>query len=83
MFPFDPRRGKRLQGVKSCIMALFWGGSKITVDRECRDEIKRCLLLGSKAMTNLDSIFKKRRHHLADKSPYSQRYGFSSSYIKM
>ena len=36
---------------------IFWG-SKITVDGDCRHEIKRCLLLGRKAMTNLDSILK-------------------------
>ena len=36
------------------------GGSKITVDGECSHEIKRCLLLGRKAMTNLDSILKNR-----------------------
>ena len=35
-------------------------GSKITVDSDCTDEIKRCLLLGRKAMTNLDSILKSR-----------------------
>ena len=35
-------------------------GSKITVDSDCRHEIKRCLLLGRKVMTNLDSIFKSR-----------------------
>ena len=35
-------------------------GSKITADGECRHEIKRCLLLGRKVMTNLDSIFKSR-----------------------
>ena len=35
-------------------------GSKITVDGDCSHEIKRCLLLGRKAMTNLDSIFKSR-----------------------
>ena len=35
-------------------------GSKITVDGGCRHEIKRCLLLGRKAMTNLDSILKRR-----------------------
>ena len=35
-------------------------GSKITVDRDCSHEIKRCLLLGRKVMTNLDSIFKSR-----------------------
>jgi len=39
---------------------LFWGGSKITVDGECGHEIKRRLLLGRKAMTNLDRILKIR-----------------------
>ena len=39
---------------------LFWGGSKITVDGDISHEIKRCLLLGIKAMTNLNSIFKNR-----------------------
>ena len=36
------------------------GGSKITADGDCSHEIKRCLLLGRKVMTNLDSIFKSR-----------------------
>ena len=39
---------------------IFWGGSKITADGECSHEIKRHLLLGSKVMTNLDSILKSR-----------------------
>ena len=39
---------------------LFLGGSKITADRDCSHEIKRCLLPGRKVMTNLDSIFKSR-----------------------
>ena len=39
---------------------LFWGGSKITADGDCSHEIKKCLLLGRKAMTNLDSILKSR-----------------------
>ena len=38
---------------------IFWG-SKITADGECNLEIKRCLLLGRKVMTNLDSLFKSR-----------------------
>ena len=38
---------------------IFWG-SKITVDGDCSHEIKRCLLLGRKAVTNLDSILKSR-----------------------
>ena len=41
---------------------FIFGGSKITVDGDCSHEIKRCLLLGRKAMTNLHSIFKKQRH---------------------
>ena len=44
---------------KQC-QTLFWGGSKITADGDCSHEIKRHLLLGSKVMTNLDSIFKSR-----------------------
>ena len=55
------------------------GGSKITADDECSHEIKRCLLLGRKAMTNLDSIFKSR--DITNKGPSSQSYGFSSSYV--
>src|SRR5574337_1316199 len=38
----------------------FWGGSRITADDDCSHEIKRCLLLGRKVMTNLDSILKSR-----------------------
>ena len=38
---------------------FIWGGSKITADGDCSHETKRCLLLGRKDMTNLDSIFKK------------------------
>ena len=56
------------------------GGSKITAD--CSHEIKRCSLLGRKAMTNLDSVLKKQRHHFADKGPYRQIYGvFFSSHV--
>ena len=39
---------------------FIFGGSKITADGDCSREIKRCLLLGRKVMTNLDSIFKNR-----------------------
>ena len=38
----------------------YFGGSKITADGDCSREIKRCLLLGNKAMTNLDSILKSK-----------------------
>ena len=43
------------------------GGSKITADGDCRQEIKGCLLLGRKAMTNLDSILKSRDNTLPTK----------------
>ena len=39
---------------------FIWGGSKITADGDCSHEIKRCLLLGRKVMSNRDSIFKSR-----------------------
>ena len=55
--------------------------SKITADGDCSHEIKRCLLLGRKVMTNLDSILKKQRHYFADKGPCSQSYGFSSGHV--
>ena len=56
------------------------GGSKITADGNCSHDIKRCLLLGRKVMTNPDSIL-KNRHYFANKGPSSQSYGFSSSHI--
>ena len=58
-------------------------GSKITADGDCSYEIKRCLLLGRKVMTNLDSNIKEQRHYFANKSPSSQGYGFSSSHVWM
>ena len=60
---------------------FIFGGSKITADGDCSHEIKRCFLLGRKAMTNLDSILKSR--DIADKGPSSQSYGFSSSHVWM
>ena len=61
---------------------LIFGGSKITADGDCSHEIKRHLLLGRKAMINLDSILKSR-HYFTNKSPSSQSYGFFSSHIWM
>ena len=48
--------GETVATVADC----FLGGSKITADGDCSHEIKRCFLLGRKAMTNLDSILKSR-----------------------
>ena len=61
---------------------LILGGSKITADGDCSLEIKRHLLLGRKAMTNLDSVLKSR-HYFVDKDPSSQSYGFSSTHVWM
>ena len=55
-------------------------GSKVTADGRCSHEIKRCLLLERKAMTNLDSVLKSR-YRFANKGPSSQGYGFSSSRV--
>ena len=57
---------------------IIFGGPKITADDDCSHEIKRCLLLGRKAMTNLDNILKAETL-LCQQSPSSQSYGFSSS----
>ena len=64
--------GERMETVTDFIFL----SSKITADGDCSHEIKRHLLLGRKAMTNLDCILKSR-----DKGPNSQSYGFSSSHV--
>ena len=48
------------RGTMKTVRNFICGGSKITADGDCSHEIKRCLLLGRKVMTNLDSIFKSR-----------------------
>ena len=57
------------------------GGSKITADGDCSHEIERRLLLGRKAVTNLDSVLKKQRLDFANKDLSSQSCGFSSSHV--
>ena len=52
------------------------GGSKITADGDCSRELKRCLLLGRKVMTNLDSILENRDITFADKGPSSKAMVF-------
>ena len=58
-------------------------GSKITADGNCSHDIKRCLLLGRKAMTNLDNILKSRAIILPTKIRISERYGFPNSHVGM
>ena len=69
--------GETVETVRDFIFLV----SKITADGDCSQEIKRCLLLGRKGMTNLESIFKSR--DIAKKGPSSQSYGFSSSHVWM
>ena len=71
------------------VIDFIFGGSKITADGNCSHEIKRHLLLGRKATTNLDSILKSRditketKETFANKCPTSQDYGISSSHVWM
>ena len=55
-------------------------GSKITAHSDCSHEVQRHLLFGRKAMAK---HIKKQGHHFANKGPYSQSYGFSSSHVQM
>ena len=68
-------------GTMETVRDFIFLGSKITADGDYSHEIQRSLLLGRKAMTNLDSILKSR--DITDKSPSSQSYGFSSSHVWM
>ena len=61
---------------------FIFRGSKITADGDCSCEIKRHLLPGRKAMTNLDSILISR-DYFANKGPSSQGYGFSCGHVWM
>ena len=60
-------------------------GSKINADSDCSHKIKGCLLLGQIAITNLDRVLKSKDifNTFANKGPYSQSYGFSSSHVQM
>ena len=57
----SPITSQQIDGeIVEIVTGFIFLGSKITADGECSHEIKRCLLLGRKVMTNLDSIFKSR-----------------------
>ena len=71
--------GEKVKAVTGFIFFCF----KISEDGDFSHKIKRCLLLVRKAMTNLDRIVKKQRHHFADKGPYSQSYVLFSSHTRM
>ena len=56
-------------------------GSKISADGDCSHEIKKRLLLWKKSYDKPIQCIKKQRHYFANKDPYSQSYGFSSSHV--
>ena len=79
---FSPITSWQIDGETAEIVKGFiLGGSKITADGDCSHEIERRLLLGRKAMTNLDNVLKSRDITLPRNS--SQGYGFSSSHVWM
>ena len=84
IMPSGPITSWQIDGETMETVADFiLGGSQITADSDCSHEIKRCLLLGRKVMTNLDSILKRKSHYFTNKCPYSQSYGFSNSHVWM
>ena len=67
---FSPVTSWQIDGeTVETVRDFIFGGSKITADGDCSHEIIRHLLLGRKAMTNLDSVLKKQRHDFTDKGP--------------
>ena len=70
------------EGKVKTVADFIFLGSLITADGDCRPESKRYLLLGRKALTNLDSVLLKSRD-TDDKCPYSLSYAFSSSHVWM
>jgi len=80
----DPITSWQIDGeTMETVTDFIFLGSKITTGDDCSHEIKRCLLLGRKAMKKPRQHIKKQRHHFADKGPYGQSYGFSSSHLWM
>ena len=81
---FGPTTSWQIDGeTKEMVRDFIFLGSNITADNDFSHEIKGHLLLGRKAMTNLDINIKKQRHYFANKSSYSQSYSFPSSYVWM
>ena len=65
---YSPITSWQIDGeIVETVADFIWGGSKITADGDCNPEIKRCLLLETKLMTNLDSILKSRDITLSKK----------------
>ena len=69
--------------IRERVRDFILGGSRITADGDCSHEIKRCLLLGRKVMTNLDSILNSRDITLSTKIQAVKAMVFSSSHVWM
>ena len=65
------------------VTGFIFLGSETTTDGDCSHEIKRCLLLGRKAIDKSRQHIQKQRHYFASKGPSSQSYNFSSSHVWM
>ena len=74
----SPITSWQIEGTVETVGDFIWGAPKSQQMVIAAMKFKRCLLLGRKAMTNLDSVLKGR-----DKGLYSQSYGFSSSHVRM
>ena len=80
----DPITSWQIGGEKvEAVTDFIFLGSKIILDDDCSHEIKRCLLLGRKAMTNLDSVLKSRDITLTTKVHRVEPYSFSISHVWM
>ena len=79
----NPNTLWQIEGEKvEAVTDFLFLDSKITADGDCSLEIRICLFLGRKAMTNLDNILKSKTS-FCHQSPCSQSYGFSSSHVQM
>ena len=86
---FGPITSQQIRGKVGTVIDFLFLGYKITANGDCSHEIKRRLLLGTKALTpwkkSSDTSrqrIKKQRHHFGDKGPYSQSYGFPSGHVQ-
>ena len=79
----DPIASWQKEGEKvEAVTDFLFLGSKITADSDCSHEIKT-LASWKESYDKSRQCIEKQRHHFADKGPYSQTYGFSSSYVQM
>ena len=78
----SPITGKaNRRGKVEIVTDFLFLGYKVTADGDCSLEIRRQLLLGRKAITNLDSVLKSR--DIANKGPYSQGYSLPSDHVQL